>query len=44
MLLLSKMKTPAALNRTVQLQVVLIEELFEENYNFCLHHNSEVTL
>ena len=30
------METPAALNRTVQFQAAMIEELFEENYNFLL--------
>ena len=31
MLLLEKMETPVALNRTVQFQAALIEELLQEN-------------
>ena len=34
MLLLEKMDTPAALNRSVQFHAALIDDLLEENYKF----------
>ena len=36
MMQLSKMELPAALNRAVQFQAALIEELLEESFNFLL--------